>query len=238
MEDTAKKVSCLLKDSVTYGAEVYRRIIGEKDVEGRIFNTKIQLLPDALQVQKFEALLNQAIATNQELIMFIDPFQLMRVAKEDVKLAEALFRQGQKKMLLWKQQTAAQNQQATIEGQIKSAQAAEEEKRETETIKIDGDIRRSQIAGQSANQTAVLNMATALLTKAQEGGGKIPQELQPLIDAVVQNVMVGAVASSEEQKQQIIQQIQAAKAQQEQQMQQQNMGAEQPEQQPMPQAAA
>lgn len=224
MEDTAKKISCLLKDSVTYGADVYRNIVGDKDISGRIFNTKVQLLPDAVQIQKFEALMNQAMVNTPELSLFIDPFQMMRVAQEDVKLAESLFRQAQKKMLLWKQQTAAQNQQQTIQGQIDSAKAAEEGKQQTKAIEIDGEIKKIREQTLGGNQTAIVNMVTQLLTK----GGGISPEVQPVVSAVLENIMVGAIAQTDEQKQFLIQQIQAGR----QQMQQQQQGPPPEEQQP------
>ena len=86
--------------------------------------------------------------------MFVNPLQLMRIAKKDVKLAESAFRQGQKKMLIWKQQTAEQNQQATIEGQIKSAQAAEESKQKTESVKGEIDIQKVQILNPHVGRNA------------------------------------------------------------------------------------
>ncbi len=58
----------------------------------------------------------------------------------------------------------------------------------------------------------------------------IPAELKPFINAVFENVMVGAVASTEEQKKKIIEEMQMARQMQEQQMQQQQQM--QQEQQP------
>jgi len=117
MEDTAKKIACLLKDSVQYGSNAYRAMLSQEDVGGRIFGTKVNLLPDAQQIAKFEAMLNMAIQTNQDLIKFIDPFRLSRIAMEDVKLAETLFRQGQKKMLLYEEQMAQQNSEMNAKSQ-------------------------------------------------------------------------------------------------------------------------
>jgi hypothetical protein len=226
-----------MKDSVIYGSSVYRNILNEESLDGRMFSTKIQMLPDQFNIQKFEALINQAMLANPDLIMFIDPFQLMRVAKEDVKLAEAMFRNGQKKMLIHQRETAAQNQQQTIDGQIAAAKSAEEEKRKTKEFEMDVERERTKINGQSDNQSAVLNMVTALLKPSGEGGkaGDIPASLQPLVNAVVENIMVGAIASTEEQKAQIIEQMKAAREQemmQQEQMQQQNI------QQPQPQMVA
>ena len=226
MADTARKISCLLKDSVKYGAKAYRSIIKQEDIGDRIFTTKVQFLPTAQEEMKFEAIMNQTIVANPDIVLFVDPFQLMRVAKEDVKLAETLFRRGQKKMLLDRQQTAAQNQKATFDAQIESAKTTEKEKRETKTMEVDGDIRKSQVVAQANNQTAVLNLVATLLKPSGEGGsaGNIPTELRPLVSAVIDNIMTGAIAQSEEQKAALIEQMQAARMQQEQQqpMQQNN----------------
>lgn len=214
LKDTARKVSCLLKDSVTYGADAYRHIVDSPDVEGRIFTTDIQLLPDEIDIQKFELLLNQAMNTTPELSMFVDPFQMMRIAKEDVRLAETLFRQGTKKMLIWRQATAEQNQQATIQGQIQSAQAAEQAKQQTEQLKGDVDIKKTKVAGESQNRSAVITMVTAWLTPGADGKvGQVPPEYQPLVKAVIDNVMVSAIATTEEQKAQILQQMDQARQQ-------------------------
>ncbi len=242
LEDTAKKISCLLKDSVEAGAQVYRHIVGEDDVKQRVFSSRIQLLPDAFQIQKFEALLQKAMDTTPDLVSFLDPFQMMRVAKEDVKLAETLFRQAQKKMIQHQQQMQRENLQMTIQGQQDSAKMAEQEKRETESMKGDIEIKKSQVAGQSANQSSVLNLVTTLLKPGTDGvTAVIPPFLMPLINATIENVMVGAVASSEEQKQQIQQQMQAARQQQQEQQeppQQEAMEQQQMSQQPQQPMAA
>ncbi len=227
---TSKKISCLLKDSVMYGSEAYRKIVQQDTVGLRQFSTSIKMLPTQIQVDKFENMMNIALQTNQELILFINPFQLMQIAKEDIKMAWAYFNRGQKKLVQHQQATAQQNQQATIEGQIQSAQAAEEAKQKTKQIEGEVDLEKSKVASLGANQTAVLSMVTNMLTKGQETGMAIPANLQPLVDAVVQNIMVGAIAATEEQKQQIMDKMQAA-----QQQAQEQAAAEQQEQGGMPQ---
>jgi hypothetical protein len=228
MADTAKKVSCLLKSSVTYGAKVYRNILKSDDIAGRIFNARIQMLPDEYELASFNAMIQQTLATSPDLVLFIDPFQLMRVAKEDVKLAEALFRRAQKKMIIYNQQTAAQNQQATIQGQIQSAQIAEQEKRATKEQEGMMEIKRAQMTAEAQNRTAVLQMATAAYLKHMETGLPIPPEIKPLIQAVMENVGVAAAVSTEEQKQQVAAQMQQAM------MMQQGAGEEMPQEEQLP----
>lgn len=214
MADTAKKVACLLKTSVMYGASVYRNILkSSDDIAGRIFNARIQMLPDQYELSRFDAMLQQSLAASPDLVLFVDPFQLMRVAKEDVKLAEALFRRAQKKMIIYNQQKAAQNQEATIQGQIQSAQVAEQEKRATKEQEGLMDIKRAQMTAEAQNRTAVLQMATQAYLKSMETGIPIPAEIKPLISAVMENVGLAAVVSTDEQRQAIAAQMQAAQQQ-------------------------
>lgn len=210
MKITSRKVSCLLKDSVTYGSEAYRHIIKKEDISERQFNTDIKFLPTQDDELKFEALMNQAMNTTPELSLFVDPFQMSRVAKEDIKLAEVLFRRGQKKMILWQQQTSAQNQKATIEGQIASAQAAEKSKQETEQVKSEGDLAKVKMEGDTSSKNAVLTMVTGLLGK----GAPVPPELQALVNATVENLIIPLTAQNEEQRAEIIEKYRQAQEQQ------------------------
>ncbi len=219
MADTAKKVASLLKTSVQYGSSVYREILKSDDVAGRIFNSRIQMLPDQYELSRFDAMLQQAMASSPDLVLFLDPFQIMRVAKEDVKLAEALFRRAQKKMIIYNQNKLAQNQEMTIQGQIQAAQVSEQEKRATKEQEGLMDIKRAQMTAEAQNRTAVLQMATAAYLKSMETGMPIPAEIKPLVQAVMENVGLAAIVSTEEQKQAIAAQMQAAAAQQEQMMQ-------------------
>ena len=229
MKQTARKVTCLIKDSVQYGSKAYRHLLQQEDVQHRIFNADIKFLPTEFEIQKFEAMVQKALDTTPGLAMFVDPMQLTRIAKEDVKLGEQVFRQGQKKLKQHEEQMQRENMQMTIQGQQDSAKMAEEEKRKTKGMEIEGDVKKSQVAAQSNNQSAVVNLVATLLKPSGEGGGggNIPPELKPLVNAVIDNIMVGAVASTEEQKLMIQQQIQQARMQQEQQGQE-----EQQEQQP------
>jgi hypothetical protein len=218
MAETSKKVASLLKTSVMYGASVYRDIVkvDNNEIATRIFNARIQMLPDQYELARFEAMLNQALASSPDLVLFVDPFQIMRVAKEDVKLAEALFRRAQKKMIIYNQTKAAQNQEATIQGQIQAAQVAEQEKRATKEQEGMIDMKRAEMAANAQNKTAVLQMATQAYLKHMETGQPIPPEIQPLIQAVMENVALSAAISSQEKQEEVLAKMQRAAAMQQQ----------------------
>lgn len=218
MKQTARKISCLLKDSIEYGSKAYRHIAKKEDFEGRQFSTEIRFLPTQFEVQRFEMMMNEAVRANPELLQFLDPFKMMRVAQEDVKLAELLFRQAQKKLIAYQRATAAQNQQATFEAQQQSAITAEEEKRKTENNKGEIDLEQKRIEGEWASKNAVLAMVTSMLSK----GIPIDASLMPLVNATVENLMIPLLAQNEEQKLAIMDSMKQAQQPQQPQQQQVN----------------
>lgn len=246
MADTARKVSCLLKDSVTYGAQVYRNIVNADDISQRIFTTKIQMLPDAVEVQNFTQMINQTVMANPDLLTFLNPFQVTQIAKENVKMAWAVFNQAQKKMRQFQQQTAQQNQQQTINGQIQSAQAAEQAK--GQNMQAEMAMKGQQIAGQGQLQKETIAMQGVwqfINTRyaPQKGTGEnanvkvpdIPSNIQTLIDLTVSN----NIAQFQKDKEDMTEQEQQEEMAEQQQAQDQQMQDQQPQmQQQPPQQAA
>jgi len=218
MADTAKKVCCLLKDSVTYGSKVYREILKEEDVDKRIFSTSVKMLPDDQEIAKFEGLMGQAMAGNPQLVLYVDPFQLMRIAKQDAKLAETLFRQGQKKMLLSQQEQAAQQSQMNAQVQAESAKAAEEEKRATMAIEVQtkGEI-ESMLSKERQKETIL-----AGIFGIYQRGLAIPTELKSLETEMINNVALPLFQNSANEQSGMQQQQQPAQ----QDMQQQEEGGQ------------
>lgn len=229
MEETAKKVTCLLKNSVQFGAKAYRDLMKDEQIDNRIYSATAKMLPTDQEIAILDAQMNQAIATNPDLPMYLNTFKILRIAKEDVKLAEQYYHNAMKKMLESKMQQAQQNQQATGEIQVKSAQAAEQSKQQTEQLKGEIDIQKVKIQEESASKNATLAMVTSLLSK----GEPIPPYLQPLVNTVVENIMIPLAAQNEDQKQAIIQQMRQAQQQQSPEEEQQETGGQQNQQEEM-----
>lgn len=210
-EETARKISCLLRDSVAYGAAAYRHIMKEEDTQRRAFDLRLNMLPTDREVATLEAFSTEAIRGNPDLVMYLDSFKLMRLARENVKLAEIYFRDCMKKMRESQMAQAQQNQQATFQAQSQAAQDKAAGDQQTETAKSEGTLKNTALAG-----------LLALYTK-----GPLPAELQPLSQAIITNILIPVVAQNEQQKQALL-----AMAQQQQQ-QAQMQGQEQPQEQGM-----
>jgi hypothetical protein len=213
MEETAKKVACLLNKSVTHGAKKYRDILKEEDVKDRNFIAKVKMLPTDMEIAKLEAMMNNAITTNPQFIMYIDPFKVMRIAKENTSLAELYFRQAQKKFIKTEQEKAQSNTEQNAQVQQASMQA-----------KAQADAALSQQQALTKEKEIILQGVFDLAKASLP----VPAELQDLVASMLQNVSVPIAVQNQQQQQALEQQAQ-------QQMEQQQMEQQQMEQQQMEQ---
>jgi hypothetical protein len=184
MKQTARKISCLLNKSVIFGAQAYRHIVEEDDVKSRVFNTDVKLLPTSQEIMMLDQKMNQALASNPQLAMFLDTFKIIRIAKEDVKLAEEFYRISMKKMQETLQAQAMQNQQMTIQGQMQSAKMAEEERRKS--LEMELEIKKRISDAETTNE--LKKSMVAGLFGIYQKGLSVPPELKPLESEILQNI--------------------------------------------------
>jgi len=206
MEETCKKIACLLNKSVTYGAKKYADILKREEVKDRNFVAKVQMLPTDMEIAKLEAMMNNAIASNPQLIIYIDPFKIMRIAKENIQLAELYFREGQKRYIKTEQENAQRNSEQNAQIQQASMQA-----------KAQGDAALLDKQTQ-AKQREIIIQGMFDLAKANI---PMPIELKPLVAEMLQNVEMPLVMDNHlmeqaMQQQQMEEQQAAIQAQQQQ----------------------
>lgn len=196
MEGTAKRVACLLHDSVTYGAEAYRHIMKEEDVAGRAFSTITKMLPTAIQMQALEMFMQQSLQSNPELITFLDPFKLRRLAEDDVKMAELYMRQCQKKMWAAQQQAAAQQSQMNAKAQQDSLKMKAQTDQDLEQLKAQLESQKNQDLSRAKKEELFIQGIFAVWTK----GGVLPQELAGVANELVTNVGLPLFAANQQNK--------------------------------------
>jgi len=212
MEETAKKVACLLNKSVTYGAKKYRDLLKEEDVKNRNFVATIRMLPSSNDLMNLQAMMNNAIASNPELVKYLDPFKAMRMARENIDLGELYFRQAQKKYLKTEQENSQANMQQNSESQQASIQAKMQA--DTALSQQQALVREKEIILQGVFDLAKANIP-------------VPAELQKIVSDMLQNVNVPIEVQNQEQQKALAQQQQAQAQQMQQQQQQQGVQQEQ-----------
>jgi hypothetical protein len=204
MEETAKKVACLINKSVTHGAKKYSDLLNQEDVKDRNFVASIKMMPDDVQVATLQAMMNNAVASNPQLVIYLDPFKAMRMAKENVELGELYFRQAQKRFIKTEQEKAQINSQQNAEAQQASIQA-----------KMQADSALEQQKSLTKEKEIILQ-GVFDLAKANI---PVPAELQTLVANMLQNVTVPIAVQNQQQQKALAQQQQAEMEQ----MQQQEM---------------
>jgi len=212
MEDTARKVACLLNASVLHSGEAYRDMFSEQDVRQRNFLARVDMLPTEYEMQKLEAMMNNAITATPLLTVYLDPFKIMRIAKESVELAEMYFRQGQKRYIKTEQQKAQQNAQMNNEANQQSIMAKAQADEAIEKKK--SESKQKEMVIQGLFELAKIQMP-------------IPEELKPVVSSVLQNFQVPVEMENQQIQQAIMQQQQQQQMEQEGQGQPQEQGQEQ-----------
>ena len=212
MEESCKKIACLINKSVTYGSKKYRELLKQEDVKDRNFVATIRMMPQAQEIANLQMMMNQAMASNPELVMYLDPFKVVRIAKENVELGELYFRQAQKRYIKTQQENAQNNSQQNAEAQQQSIQA----KMQADTI-LDG--KRALAREKEIILQGVFDLAKANIP--------VPLELQQIVSGMLQNVTVPIEVQNQEQQKALQQQMQM------QQQQQMEQGAPQEEAQQM-----
>jgi len=197
MEDTGRKVACLLNRSVSYGAKAYRELLKEDQVKGRVFQTRIQMLPDDKEMAIFEAQIQEAIGTNKDLILYLNPNKLLRIAKENMQLGELYFHNAMKRYLRTQQEINAQNSENNAKVQQASYEA-----------KVKGDNELEDKKNQAKERQILLSGAFDLL----KAGVEIPASLQPVMEGVIVNMSLPLMVENA-QMQQGVQQMQGQQQQ-------------------------
>lgn len=193
MESASKKIACYLNDSVTFGSKVYADILHDEDVKGRVFDTDMRMLPTDQEVAKLEAMMNNLITNFPDFMLYCDPFRIMRIAKEDVKLGEIYLRNAQKRMLAAKQQESAQNSQ----NQANAASQAQKDKSDADFKHMQEELtlksQMSQSESNNAKELAVINGFMQAIAK----GVPIPPEWLPVQNEIIANVALPLFAKNQ-----------------------------------------
>ncbi len=209
-KDTARKVACLIKTSVLFGSKVYRELMSKEQIEDKIFSADIELMPTEMELAKFEAFINQGIAANPQLIAYLDPMQLMDIAKNNLKLAQMFFRNAQEKMYVGEMQKAQANSEQQAQVQAQTMQASELEKRKTKEMEGQVEVLKATTTADGQSKNTVLTGIMNMYVESMKSGSQLPPEMKILAQMVLQNVALPVMIENKELQQEISQQVQGA----------------------------
>lgn len=201
-DESADKIACLLHDSVEFGSQQYRELMQEKDVKDRSFKTKIEMLPTTEDITNFDSTLNNAMAAQPDLVMYLDPAKLKRMAKKNVKLAERYFYMGQRRAIDGRQKMKEQDSKLNAQVQQESGIAVEKEKQNSLQMELQVKTQIEMATSQSKKEEALITLFSGILSK----GMQVPPEWKQAEAAVINNLILPLVAKNQQNEQALQQQ--------------------------------
>jgi hypothetical protein len=211
MEQTSKKVACLLNNSIRFSAKAYSHLMNEQEVKDRHFSTKFQLLPDAMELQRFEGVLNQQIAANPEFGLYVDSFRLMRIAKENVKLAELYYKNSVKRMRRSLEQQKQKDVENNAMAQQQSAEQAAKAQQEIQDSKLDHEKQIIQFKAIEDMKVEFVRGAFMIASKSENP--QMPAWLTPVLNQIIPGITIPLAQDNQAMIQGAIQQQQMAEQQ-------------------------
>jgi hypothetical protein len=196
IKDTAKKVCCLIHDSVRWGSQAYRALLNEQMVEGRIFTSDIEFMPTEQEQGVLQAMMNEIIQTNPDFVQYCNPFKVMRIGKADVKLGEAYLRQCQKKMIQGQAAQKAQDSQMNAQAQQQSAQMAAQMEMQKEQMKAQYESQKNADLSRADKEKITLSGLFAIWT----AGVAMPEQLQAVAGEAITNIILPLFAENTKNK--------------------------------------
>lgn len=232
IEQTAKKIACLLNNSVRFGAQAYRHIMNQDDVKDRNFTTKFQLLPDQFELAKMEAFMNQSLAANPALINYLDPFKLMRIAKENVKLGELYLRNSMKRMIRSESQKSQQQSEQNAQVQQQAALLKAQSDKQLQNDKLETEKQLAEFKALQDIKREIVIGSFAIAAKSENP--TMPAWLAPILTQLIPNLTIplaqenqmitqGIMVQAQKQQQQNEAGVQQESEAPEQEMQEQQM---------------
>lgn len=183
-EETGKKIACLLNMSVSYDGLKYREILKQDQVKGRVFSTRMRMLPTDREVAVLDAMLNNALQTNPDFILYCDPFKIRRMAREDIKLAELFYRQAQKRCIAGMAAQAQQNAEQNAQIQNTSAQAKGQQDMQLLQTELGMKGELSNAESNNKKEEILLTGFMALMA----AGTPVPEQWKKVEEEIIRNV--------------------------------------------------
>ena len=181
-QQTALKISMLLYDSVLYGGQQYREYLNPKDIEGKVFDVKINILPDDKERQFIEAMIQTALSAG--VIDFEDAFRVRSI--KNTKLAEMYLAKAKKKKSKEDMEKAQANSQMNAQVQQQSIQAKAQSDMQLEQMQAQGKLAVTQTEMKMKQDLSEQQFVQDILMKSYELGKPLSPELQAVVDAYFQ----------------------------------------------------
>lgn len=193
IEQTSKKIACLLHDSVEFGSKQYSDIVQEEFVKGREYDIEIKMAPTDDEVNLLMGEVNLLIQSNPTFILYIDPLKIRTIAEDSIELASVYFRRAQRKALDGEANKAQQQSQDNANIQAKAGMQVAEANQKVEDSKSSNELALAKEKQKEIILTGIFGI--------YQKGLQVPNELKPLEGEIITNLALPLFAQNAQMKQ-------------------------------------
>jgi hypothetical protein len=179
---TAYKIALLLYDSVLYGGKAYRDYLTGNDVKGKVFDVKIEALPDDNEKQFLNQMVQTAISSNA--IEFEDAFKVRNI--KNYKLAEMYLSKSKKKKMREDMEKAQMNSQMNAQVQQQSIAAKAQADMQLEQVQGQNKMSSLEVEMKLKQSLSKQEFVQSVLMRSYELGKSLPDEIQVIVDTYLQ----------------------------------------------------
>ena len=202
-----------VRRSVEFGSKEYRDLLQEKDVKDRDFKVKIEMLPTTEEITNLDNTVNMMMQSQPDLVLWINPEKIKRMARKNVKQAERYLRIGQKRAYEGRMQQAESQAAMNANAQKESGLAVEAAKQESLKAELMVKMQIEQASSHARQKEAIIAGIFSIRSK----GLPMPPELVALEAEVIKNSAIPLFVENVQSEQELQQQAEEAQMQQEEQ---------------------
>lgn len=178
-QQTSFKISLLLYDSVLYGGRQYRDYLSEEVVKDRVYDVKIDVLPDDKERVFVESMIQTALSSG--MIEFEDAFRIRSI--ENTKLAEMYLSKAKKRKQKEEMKKAQANSEMNAQVQQQSLQMKAQLDAQLEQLQGQNKLAVTSVEMKMKKEISEQEFVQLALLKSFELGRPLSFEMKSLVDS-------------------------------------------------------
>jgi hypothetical protein len=210
LEDTCKKVSMMLWDSVVFKAAKFKEFEGyELSLLDMTFDVQINMTNDQNMRAEVNQMLNSAVQAG--IVSYEQAFKVKNI--ENTKLAELYLARTMKRAKKEAEEAARQNSQMNAQLQQQSAQAKAQTDAQLEQMSAQSKMAVNKSKGDSDKEIELIKFASTIYANSLNSGKDIPDELKKFADTILTNAIQPQLEEQAAKQQEAMMQQQQAQMQ-------------------------
>lgn len=202
MEETSKKVSMMIWDSVVLKAKKFKEFEGyEMSLLDMSFDVRVNLVNDQQSRMELTQLLNTALQAG--LVTYEQAFKVKHI--EDVKLAELYLSRVVKRAKKEAAEAAQQNMQMNAQVQMQSAQSKAQMDAQLEQVSAQAKVAVNKSKSEGDKEVELIKFASGLYAAAMASGKPIPEDIKSYADTILRNAIQPQIMEQSAMQQQAMQ---------------------------------